>query len=562
MKITTISKNIDMFEGEWSNEMIPAPILVEDSEEIPERGDNIRTKRSEMTGKVEKVERNHRGKLEVIFRLEDGRLMSTPVENVTVVEKIIDDETNEGSMGGINRCAPSTDVSYEKVLDEVLGAWAQNREPEMRPNVKDKNGSYYIKRDNKGAVINGWQYVRLGDNGPSWRLMSLADANEVWNNSQKPVMSTRVQESPIYDSNKSVYEDRLKDILNIYESEMSNLDAEIGETVDRPLQAYKTGRMDADHLGDYLVRTAQLLARKYNTDHATMQNLVNQYAENAVAGTPLAENFPYDVDHMPGRIVRHQSTNCTTCHGRKAMYKLDNKLYSDNKQGAVKIKCPTCKGSGDKQGITEADSPFSKILNKQHTDIQAAKPKAKTIDIDYHGWTIRYRPSSNNEPVQWIILDKKGDIKKNGNALTDKDAVRDAQDWIQSGGGTNQEATHIVDIDFNIGWTKEFAPGGETLHVCFEKDGKIPYLLMSTIQQPGFRKTFVRTKANMSQGVTLKPAESNKAGLQPNGRYVLGSKEQIDNNTVMFPLIFQGIVQDTSDKQRMNVPGLTVAHSR
>jgi hypothetical protein len=68
----------------------------------------------------------------------------------------------------------------------------------------------------------------------------------------------------------------------------------------------------------------------------------------------MAEGFPHDVDHMPGKTIKHQGTNCTTCHGRKSMYKLGGKLFADNKQGAEKVKCPTCKGTGDKKGVAEA----------------------------------------------------------------------------------------------------------------------------------------------------------------------------------------------------------------
>ena len=72
----------------------------------------------------------------------------------------------------------------------------------------------------------------------------------------------------------------------------------------------------------------------------------------------VAEGFPHDVDHMPGKTIKHQDTNCTTCHGRKSMYKLGSKLFADNKQGAEKVKCPTCKGTGDKQGVAEDSYPW------------------------------------------------------------------------------------------------------------------------------------------------------------------------------------------------------------
>ena len=79
----------------------------------------------------------------------------------------------------------------------------------------------------------------------------------------------------------------------------------------------------------------------------------------------VAEGFPHDVDHMPGKTIRHQDTNCTTCHGRKSMYKLGSKLVADNKQGAEKVKCPTCKGTGDKQGVAEGFDDTNKEIARK-----------------------------------------------------------------------------------------------------------------------------------------------------------------------------------------------------
>lgn len=150
-----------------------------ESNNCPIKGDTIRTKKSQMDGKVEKTVGD-----QVFFRIADGRLMKTSIGNVDVVEKLADEETtvmeepldevsqellaryktaagadasaadkkgdytrgnkrfsgivkatkkqfskpkekdvSEGGMGGINRAAPANDVSYEKVLDEVMEKW-------------------------------------------------------------------------------------------------------------------------------------------------------------------------------------------------------------------------------------------------------------------------------------------------------------------------------------------------------------------------------------------------------------------------------------------------------
>jgi hypothetical protein len=204
----------------WSKMPMPKrPNVTEGSDEIASVGDIIRTKKMQMEGEVERTQRNRAGYMEVLFRLEDGRLMKTPMDNVTVVEKLADEnhmeealkfapgsfpdvdhmpgavykdwgsgetnrksfteyetwkkyadylngalhddnseivsdrhsetygnndrvwaawnkatntgyaksDTNEGTMGGINRSAPANDVSYEKVLDEVKAKWLEEQ---------------------------------------------------------------------------------------------------------------------------------------------------------------------------------------------------------------------------------------------------------------------------------------------------------------------------------------------------------------------------------------------------------------------------------------------------
>jgi hypothetical protein len=66
---------------------------------VPEVGDVIRTKKMQMEGKVESIGKNHNGNDEVMFRIEDGRLMKTPLTNVTVVEKLADENIVEEVAG-------------------------------------------------------------------------------------------------------------------------------------------------------------------------------------------------------------------------------------------------------------------------------------------------------------------------------------------------------------------------------------------------------------------------------------------------------------------------------
>lgn len=151
-----------------------------ETSDAPKVGDTIRTNKKGTEGKIAEINEN-----EVVFEINDGRRLVTPISNVTVIQKLedegmqlneisnevlakykmaagksatgadkkgdfetgnkrfkgivtatkkqftndekknskIDDPVGEGSMGGINRCAPAYDVSYEKVLDEVMEKW-------------------------------------------------------------------------------------------------------------------------------------------------------------------------------------------------------------------------------------------------------------------------------------------------------------------------------------------------------------------------------------------------------------------------------------------------------
>lgn len=209
---------------------------------------------------------------------------------------------------------------------------------------------------------------------------------------------------------------------------------------------------------------------------------------------------------------------------------------------------------------------FADILSKQDQEKQAVKPRGKVIPIEFHGWTIKYR---NEQPSEWMILDKKGEIKQKGESATPKDAVADAEAFITGGGGTKQQASSNVTIDFNVDFAKQFAPSGETFYATIDQDEGMPMLIFSTMPEQGLKTSHIRTQASkVTSGTTklpmisMSPSESNKMGLQPNGRYILGSKIPVDDNTAMFPLIYQGTVQGKGDMMKLGKPGLTVAHTR
>ncbi len=196
----------------------------EDADEIPEKGDVVRTKKMQMEGKVERVGRNRAGYDEVIFRIDDGRLMKTPLTNVTIITKLADcdrpmmeaalneistevlakykkaagkdaskadkegnykrgdkrfkgivkatnkqfandkKKTNEGSMGGINR-VPNLGLKYDKVLDEVKARWKEDQMEAIDPwhgyTPDDPKAGALAKAP--ASAVRGSQNFPLGD---------------------------------------------------------------------------------------------------------------------------------------------------------------------------------------------------------------------------------------------------------------------------------------------------------------------------------------------------------------------------------------------------------------
>jgi len=88
------------------------------------------------------------------------------------------------------------------------------------------------------------------------------------------------------------------------------------------------------------------------TTRHSMRRLMDSVHVDTIEDEELDEaNFPYDVDHMPGATRKDLSPKgCTTCHGRRFVYKLPDGdpfdyTRADNPgKGAKRIVCPTCKG--------------------------------------------------------------------------------------------------------------------------------------------------------------------------------------------------------------------------
>jgi hypothetical protein len=454
------------------------PNMEEDSTQVPEVKDTIRTRKMQMEGVVEKIGTNSAGYEEVFFRVGDGRLMKTPMSNVIVITKLADDDM------------AMMEQELNEISNEVLTKYKTAAADDARK--ADKEGD--TARGNKrfSGIIKATKKQFDNDKkGSSVKEGGMGGINRC-------APAQDVSYKKVLDRNPKTAHSEV-----VGEEQVNEL------SVDK-MQAYKQAAASAD---SFRHRPLRKLAK-------SSQN----------------------VDVVNNKIAKKNQGPSTYQERLEEFLELDEEFNTDD---------------------------FSDILNKQHVEKQASERKP-TKDIPYHNWVIRYRPAAAaGQKVAWQIMDKKGDIKHKGESMSDKEAVGDAEEWVNQGGGTKQESSSNVTIDFNVDFAKQFAPGGERFYATIDSDNGQPVLFVSTEAQQGFKNSHIRTQkdkttANTTQlpVITMSARESNAVGLQPNGRYLLGDKDPIDDNTAMFPLIFQGVVQGKGDMMKMGKPGLTVAHPR
>ncbi len=560
--------------------------MEEDSSEMPESGDTIRTKRSQLEGRVERLEGDT-----VFFRTPDGRLMKTGCSNAIVIQKLADCDvgmfeseelteisnalltkyktaaagaargadavgdiktgnkrfsgivkatnkqfandakarkavTKEGTMGGINRSAPAQDVSYEKVSDRnPQSAFSKVVGEEMK--LDELSAEKMQAYKDKAGSADSFRTRPLRKLAKSSQTVATVN-NKIAQKRQGPPATT----------------EGMIDSEGEYPHDYNGWVAD----------ANSRGLIIKDDKG-----TGDGFGGK--TKGAFDQNgqRIGHYDETTGNGT-LAKDAN-DYQQRIGGGARQ--------HGQDEYQKSVNNYYNP----ATRAAALATESYADRlEYILEDDKTggFADILGQQHADAQAAKPKKAVVDIPYHNWTIRYRPASApGQKVAWQVMDKKNDIKNKGEAMSDKEAVADAQEWVNQGGGTKQQSSSNVTIDFNVDFAREFAPGGSRFYATFDSDNGKPVLMYSTEPQQGFKNSHIRTQKEKTTAsttqlptITLSAKEANAIGLQPNGRYILGPKDPIDDHTMMFPLIYQGTVQGKGDMMKMGKPGLTVAHPR
>lgn len=475
--------------------------LNEDME--PKPGDIIKTKKMQMQGKVEKVE-PYSGYMAVYFRLEDGRLMRTALHNVTVIEKLADSEVEEVSEG----------FPYD--VDHMPGRV-------IRGEFENKTVRYFY---------NEWK--ELAD-----RANSEQHSNGLIISSGPKTVIYQSDDGTIYaqwDKQKNVgfikgktTEGSMGGINRSAPAQDVSYEKVLDEVMSKWSEACRTDELSVD--------TMQRYQKAVTSPAAVRTRPLRKLAKSVVGFKQAGDKIDAKTGDRSGSKPKHGPINSR--HGATYEERLSEFMTFED--------------------------DFGDIVRKQDN---SPKP-GQTTDKQYNGWVIRYQlaPKSPGQPIQWMTWhSKKGpETAKRGTSSTPEKAFQDATAFINSGGDAPKEfnPSSKVMIAFNVHFTRQIVPrNSEEPFYAKIEDG---FILVSLSPKEGFSKA-THYRGNMENEkyyhMPISTASAQSQKLVPNGRYTLGSKEEIDSETWMFDIHFQNVASSINDKLRMGEPGFIVATSR
>lgn len=410
---------------------------------------------------------------------------------------------NEGSMGGINRSAPSNDVSYEKTLNGTKDTW-------------------------RGQTV---KVNELKDDSETLKNYKDKARNTVPTNMRQA--SNRIQ-------GLRRVQDR-EDNARIDKDARAKGDPRVQESVEATYAA-KLGKFVAEVLNEVSKDTLKSYVKKSSRDMSDRAS-----GEGYKAAKKNADK-PYNTaDETPKEKKRQKGID-------KATDKLADTEYGKKLKEFVNEAMANI--SGDE---------FGDIARAQHINAPKPNRKKSSYDLDYAGYTIRIVPSDNpKQATRWGIM-KKGaeEFMKTGSATTEKDASADAEAWIKKQGSSNDQVSKPGTIDFNSDFSKQIIGSNDTFYATIDAGDGTPVLYVSTVPQSGFKKSHLgRSNPNSPsqlQTIALTPKEINNARLVNGGRYTLGAQLDGDTDIKVYELILHSTTQGVTDKQRIGRPGLTVA---
>lgn len=556
MRLDQISENLDEFA--LPDNSVTNPID-EETNGIPDIGDTIRTKKMQMEGKVESVQQKSPRYTEVLFRTGDGRLMKTPLENVTVVEKLAD-------------CDIVMEIKEERIdeiSNELLAKYKATAGKDA--SEADKNGDYSRGNKRFGGIVKATK--KQFDNDSKKRVkeevdnFTADDIKRLETITDLAILKTQAKALVGKDTKRKMKPEKVAYFIDKIDG-LENARSIIKLMYDLLLSGEGFGVV-----GGRNTMNQNSYRRRFGeetTDEGSMGGINRSAPAQDVSYEKVLDEVidlwkkeclnELSVDKL--RAYRHAASSPEVI--RHAPLRKVAKHAQGSELAGQKIRTKT----GDRTGMHQPDrGTFEADEMGDLVRAQTTQPKpGQVIDKKYNGWIIRYQlaPKTPGAPVQWMAWHEKKDptTAQRGQAASPEEAFRDATGFINDGAGEERKYTsNHVTIDFNSHFSKQIVPHGEPFFAKID-DG---FILVSNKPQEGFSKASPRVETEGSERFWAMPISAKEAEIQklvPNGRYSLGSKEEIDPETSMFDIHFQSVTQSKNDRLHMTVPGFTVATPR
>jgi hypothetical protein len=220
--------------------------------------------------------------------------------------------------------------------------------------------------------------------------------------------------------------------------------------------------------------------------------------------------------------------------------------------------------------FVEAYDPdeFKDILGKQEQEKKAAQGPAKTkiVPLDQKGrWNVRYQvPTKELQQIRWQVLDghKNNDIAHEGTAMSDRDAVTKAQEWVDNRSSRLAATTKNSTLDFNAKFLEQISQGDTFYATIDEYDGK-PALIYSLEPNDDLKlkKSTPRSSKTNLPGIPVSASLANKFNLIAHARYTFDPRIEYGNGVYIFPLVYDSSAESKTDRKYLKEPGFTVGTS-
>jgi hypothetical protein len=511
------------------------PKVEEDATEVPDIGDTIRTKKMQMEGVVTKLGQNRAGYDEVYFKVFDGRLMVTPLSNVTVIQKLADEENS------------MMEDRVDEVSTELLAKY--KTAAGKSASEADKKGDYATGNKRFSGIVKATKKQFSNDaKKSSVSENSSVNLDIVWRKVEDVVSNIWPDGDPV-------------DWLAPW-AEKNGLDYSVFDDA-----AKKNGYNDVyeyyHSMGDLGEGSSGGINRSAPSNDVSYEKVLDEvnalWEREKLAELSVNTLRAYTDAAKSPEVVRHSPLRKVAKHVQGVQ------------KASQRINVKTGNRTNDNQsarGMNEVDmNQFADLLGKQEQEKKAAEPKRKVTPIDFNGWTIKYRAASKpTDKVDWTIYNHKMVPVHKGESMSDKDAVNDAQEWIRAGAGSSKDFTGKATIDFNTKFTTQV---GEGFFATIDTDGGKPVLIVSFEEQGGLKRSHRRNKEDDFTGeatnifsIPMSGKECEAAGLVPNGRYLLGAKNDLGDGLWAFPLELHSVAQSKTDRFVLPGPGLTVGTER